>query len=179
MGRRGPIPQSATLKLLRGNPGRRKVTKAEPVVPLGTPDPPTFLSPTERHEWDRIVPVLLAAGLVTALDRAAVSLYCVAWARWIDAEAHLRQFGTLVRKPRGGQGASPYLRVANTAYGQMRALANELGLSPASRSRIHVTPPTPESEVDAFKRRHDHSTGAAKRYQKLQSSPPPSSGEDA
>jgi P27 family predicted phage terminase small subunit len=173
MGRRGPVAQPASLKLLRGNPGRRKISKSEPVVPLGTPEAPAFLSPTERQEWDRIVPLLMAAGLLTELDRAVVSLYCVAYARWLDAEAHLRQFGTVVRKVRGGQGPSPYLRVANTAYAQMRALANELGLSPASRSRLRVEKPEPLSEVERFKQRHDHKTVATGRHQKLQSSPPP------
>jgi P27 family predicted phage terminase small subunit len=176
MGRRGPVPMSSSLRMLKGNPGRRPMATREPVVPLGIPPPPEVLTGVALEEWRRLTPLLFDAGLLTHLDRTAVALYCVAWGDWLDAEAHLRQFGTVVRKVRGGQGPSPWLRVANTAYAQMRALANELGLSPASRSRIHVDPPKPESALDVFTRRHDHTRVAAKRRpQKLQSSPP---GED-
>src|SRR5689334_12451196 len=93
MGRRGPIPMSSALRAVRGNPGRRRQSKTEPTVPAGLPEPPEFLSEIARQEWDRIAPELLAAGLLTALDRAGLAVYCVLWADVVACADDLKTRG--------------------------------------------------------------------------------------
>jgi P27 family predicted phage terminase small subunit len=154
MGRRGPAPTPTALKILRGNPGRRPLNQQEARPPARLPSAPPILDPVARAEWRRVCKVLGLVGLVTQADRAALTAYCVAWSRWLAAEAKVREFGALVRTARGGQGLSPYLRVANTALAQMRTFAVEFGMSPSARSRIQVEKPAPESAIEAFTRKH-------------------------
>jgi P27 family predicted phage terminase small subunit len=108
-----------------------------PVVRL--PVCPPHLQGEARKEWRRIGKKLLACGLMTEIDGAALALYCQAWARWIEAEANLVKFGTVIKAPSGYPIASPYLSIANTAMAQMTRLLVEFGMSPSSRSRVTVT----------------------------------------
>ena len=62
------------LKLVKGNPGKRAVNKAEAVVALSEPTPPAFLCDDAKVEWGRVCSALYAAGLMTELDRAALGL---------------------------------------------------------------------------------------------------------
>ena len=51
---------------------------------------------------------------------------------------------------------SPYLAIANKAMEQMRAMLTEFGMSPSSRTRVHVTPPRQgENALEALRRRYD------------------------
>jgi P27 family predicted phage terminase small subunit len=80
---------------------------------------------------------LSAVGLIGKLDSDALTLYCQAWSRWIDAENRLREFGPVIYdQERNRPVLSPYWRVANTAMEQMKGLLGEFGLTPASRSRL-------------------------------------------
>ncbi len=97
---------------------------------------PAFLVGAARSEWRRLVPQLRRLGLVTSLDRAALSAYCQAWSRWLRAEDQLKRYGEVVKSPTGYPMQSPYLAIANRAMQQMREFLVEFGLSPASRGRV-------------------------------------------
>jgi P27 family predicted phage terminase small subunit len=111
---------------------------------------PPHLRGEARKEWRRIGRKLLACGLLTEIDGAALALYCQAWARWIEAEGNLVRYGTVIKAPSGYPIASPYLSIANTAMAQMTRLLVEFGMSPSSRSRVAVVPPAaaPETRVE-------------------------------
>ena len=100
---------------------------------------PPHLSAEGKREWKRIVPELASLGLLTLVDRAALALYCQAWARWVDAEKKLEEFGNLVKTPSGFAQQSPYLAIANKAMEQMGKFLAEFGMSPASRTRVTAT----------------------------------------
>jgi P27 family predicted phage terminase small subunit len=90
-------------------------------------------------------------GLLTSADHALLEAYCVTYARWLDAEAKVREFGMIVKSPnKGFPMSSPYLHVANGAMEQLRKLAVEFGLSPSSRSRIRIGDERSISELDDF-----------------------------
>jgi P27 family predicted phage terminase small subunit len=115
------------------------------------PTCPRHLSDEAKKEWRRIVPELEAVGLITRIDRAALAVYCQAWARWLEAEEALRKYGVMVKSPNGFPMQSPYLAVANKAIEQMRGLLTEFGMSPASRTRISVQEPSDEdAEFEAL-----------------------------
>jgi P27 family predicted phage terminase small subunit len=85
-------------------------------------------------------------GLLCKIDRAALALFCQAWARWVEAEEALKRYGVMVKSPSGFPMQSPYLAVANKAMEQMRALLAEFGMSPSSRTRVHATPQVDEGD---------------------------------
>jgi P27 family predicted phage terminase small subunit len=145
----GRKPTPTAQKIVTGNPGHRALNKSEPTPAPEIPVCPDHLDTIARAEWDRITPELLALGILTRIDRAALSAYCSAWSRWVEAENNLRKTGTLIKTPSGYPIQNPYLGIANTAIDMMRKFLTEFGMTPSSRSRIHAAPPGGE-KVDPF-----------------------------
>src|SRR5262245_39786622 len=108
----GPPRLPTNLRLLRGTyRSDRHSNPNEPRPPIAVPPCPKLIrgDPIAHKEWRRITRELYRLGLVTNLDRAAVTAYCALWSRWIDAEEKVRQKGTVVK---GSEGPvlNPYLR---------------------------------------------------------------------
>jgi P27 family predicted phage terminase small subunit len=134
----GRRPKPTALKMLQGNPGKRALNANEP-KPTGIPSCPRHLSAAAKQEWKRISRELIAIGLLTKIDRAALAAYCAAYARWIEAEDNVAKFGHVVKAPSGYPIQNPYLSIANTCLDQIRKFATEFGLTPASRSRLQIS----------------------------------------
>lgn len=146
---RGRKPKPTVVRSLEGNPGRRPLNDREPRVPDGVPDCPEYLDGEAKAEWFRTASVLREMGLLTKADRTALAAYCVAYSRWVEAEAQVRKYGTIVKSPdKGFPMKSPYLTVADQALETMRKLMVEFGLTPSSRSRIRV--PADSEAADEF-----------------------------
>ena len=140
---RGRKPTPTRLRVLRGNPGKRKVNKREPRPSPKIPLPPEHLDAEGKKEWDRISQELYDLGLLTGIDRAALSAYCTAWQRWVDAEKKIKKHGLVLKSPNGYPIYSPYLAIANKAMKQMKEFLAEFGMTPSSRSRV-----TPHKKPD-------------------------------
>ena len=161
MGARGPKPLPANVHLLRGNPSKLPlgdlVDALQPEVEI--PHCPRHLLPEARKEWKRITPELERYGLISKLDRGALSLYCQAWARWVWAEEQLQRSvrlaveketaaidkgepwtggdGYTVPTPNGHMTYSPHWVIANKAMAQVNRYMSSFGLDPASRGRVN------------------------------------------
>lgn len=144
MGLRGPAPKPTQLKVLEGNPGKRKLNTAEPRA-QGTPTCPAWLSATAKKEWKRILPELVALGIVGSVDSAALAAYCTCVATVQEAEKIIQEEGLIVYAPSGYPQQHPAVGIRSAALTQMRHFLSEFGMSPSSRSRI-VTPPKEEPE---------------------------------
>lgn len=138
---RGRKPKPTIAKVLAGNPGKRGLNPDEPKPPAALPDCPVELSAAAKAEWDRLAPDLVALGMLTQLDRAALAAYCEAYALWIEAISALRRYGTMVKSPSGFPMQSPYVAIANRQAEMMVRIASEFGFTPASRSRIAIPAP--------------------------------------
>jgi P27 family predicted phage terminase small subunit len=91
-----------------------------------------------RVEWKRVVKLLIEAETISRLDRAALSIYCQAWARWNDAERKILETGgPVVKSPAGYPMQNPFCTIASQAAKQMHAMIRELGLSPSARKKNH------------------------------------------
>jgi P27 family predicted phage terminase small subunit len=120
-----------------GRKPKPKPDKKGAPKPTGVPTCPAHLDKVAKAEWKRIVKELAPLGLITAVDRAALSAYCVSYSRWIAAELSCQKFGTVIKSPKSGYPInSPYVGIANTALDQMRKFCTEFGLTPASRVRL-------------------------------------------
>jgi P27 family predicted phage terminase small subunit len=143
----GPRPTPTYLKLLRGNPGKRRLNQNEPQprIPAKAPPPPVFLSDIAKKEWRRVSGELFNLRLLTAIDVAALAVYCESFARWRTATEVLaamaarddQTHGLLIKTKAGDAAVNPLIWIANSAARDMVRYAGEFGMSPAARSRIN------------------------------------------
>lgn len=128
MGQRGPLPQPDNVRLIRGTAAHNGPAKPRPRAVPAIPDAPQ-LDDEAKAEWARVAPELKRLGLLSNLDRAALTVYADAWSRWWavaqDDEA----------KPIERQ------RVQRTFLDAAR----EVGLTPNARMRMRA----PEADEDA------------------------------
>lgn len=143
---RGAKPTPTKLKLLKGTARSDRFNRNEPKPSRAIPSCPRELGDEARREWRRISKELDGLGLLTKVDRAALSLYCDAWGRWVEALEALKTYGVVMKSPNGYPTQSPYLSIANKAAEQIRLLLGEFGLSPSARSRVHAVPNGTEQE---------------------------------
>jgi len=117
------------------------VNTAEPRfrVPERTPRPPAFLTDSAAEVWRDLGKLLREAGLFTVVDRYALAMFCAVAGRWIEAERKLQDTGPVLVAESGNLYQNPWLCIANRAWGQMRQMLSEFGLTPAERSRLKVT----------------------------------------
>ena len=133
---RGRKPMPTAIRRAQGNLGKRGYNTAEPEPPEGCPDCPAHLSEAAQEEWHRLATGLHAMGVLTVIDRAALAAYCQAWGRWVEAEERLKETPTLVKTPSGYVQQNPWLSVSNKQLELMGRYMAELGMTPASRSRV-------------------------------------------
>jgi len=140
MATRGRKPKPTALKKLHGSATSR-INEHEPKVEPSAIEPPEFLNDEARAEWARVCPLLFKARVITELDRAIFASYCEAWATYVQACRDVAKFGTVLVSAKTKQAyQGPWVNVRSMADKQMRACAVELGLTPSSRTRIHVAP---------------------------------------
>jgi len=161
MGARGPQPLPANVHRLRNNPSKKSeaelATDFNPEVEL--PTAPKWIWPAAKKEWRRIGTELVRYGLVSKVDRAALVLYVMAWARleWaetmlarameraeagrLEAEAAGTEWkgGDGIWVPTGSAGAMQYSHhwvVQRRAAQEVHWYLQSFGMSPASRGRV-------------------------------------------
>lgn len=143
---RGRIPTPTARKLMLGNPGRRPLNSSEPDVQLlkVLPRPPKHLCRIGAAKWRSKGRELLAAGLLTALDLDALTRFC----RWY--EISVKASKKLELDQLGGIQSTNLLNAYSMASKAMRQLEQEFGMTPASRSRVHVVNPKQEDLFGKF-----------------------------
>lgn len=75
-------------------------------------------------------------GVITIVDRAVLAAYCHAYGRWVEAELKLKEMPLLFKTSSGYVQQSPWLNIANRQMELMGRYNAEIGLTPASRSRV-------------------------------------------
>ena len=148
MGERGPKPAPSNLVLLRGNPGHKALGSllddvVRPTVEI--PDCPAHLDGEARAEWKRIAPHLQKLGLVSQIDRAALTGYCDAWGEYVWACKRIKaqnkgdrggERGRIWDTPSGYKQISVLQQIRNRALDQCRQFLAMFGMSPSDRSRV-------------------------------------------
>lgn len=138
MGTRGPRPKPTNMKLLQGTYRADRASSNEPAPPPAVPSCPSFLKGEARREWKRISKDLATLGLLTRIDRAALAGYCTAWETYVESDKEVRLNGRTTTTDKGNLVQHPELANRNRALEMMKAFLAEFGMTPASRTRIHV-----------------------------------------
>lgn len=143
----GPPPKPTALKLVAGNPGKRKLPENEPQPDtLDDVAPPPHLVGDARREWKRLAPELKRAGLLTRLDVPALIMYFELFGVYRAALAACRQPGKRTRfqvvatGARGNPVDHPALRTMTRLHAQLGRLQAEFGMTPSSRTRVAASP---------------------------------------
>ncbi len=129
--------------------GRKPNPKAGAVSLPGNALPrcPPHLDEVARNEWRRLAKPMHDAGVLTIADRGALSAYCQAWSRWVEAEAKLKETPMLLKTPSGYVQQSPWLTIANKQLELMGRFMAELGLTPVARTRLKGLAPTADADM--------------------------------
>ena len=136
MATRGRKPTPTALKVLEGNPGKRKLNDNEPRPDKKAPSCPKWLEPEAKKEWRRLAKKMEQMGVLTEVDMAAFAGYCQAYARWKEAEEFISQHGSIFQTPSGYVQQVPQVSIAQQNLKIMQSFCSEFGLTPATRSRI-------------------------------------------
>jgi P27 family predicted phage terminase small subunit len=142
---RGRKPVPTHLRVLRGNPGQRRLhPEIEPDIAADIPEPPEFLMPVAKDEWRRIVVELHRLGLLTLVDERPFAAYCQAYGRWVAAEKLIARMaadepltgGLMIENTRGTAITNPLVVIAKHAASDMVKYAAEFGFTPSARARV-------------------------------------------
>ena len=156
----GRKPKPTSLKQISGNPGKRKLNGSEPKFSALRSKCPKHLDAVARKEWKRVTEELLALRIMSEADVAALAAYCSAYSRWVKAELEIRKDGEVIKLPTGEGVRNPWLIVSEKALDSLRKFATEFGLTPSSRTRLHVAEDS-SSDPDAAFEAYMKSIGAA------------------
>ena len=152
----GRRPQASALKVLRGNPGKRKLSGSEPTPPDGVVAKPGTLSVVAGAVWDELAPVAMAMGTLTVADCAAFATLCEleATRRQASAQKDAEGFGmfTLSEDYNGAMkvGVHAAIKVERETATALRPYYEKFGLEPSGRARIALPNRKPVSKWDGL-----------------------------
>lgn len=135
---RGRKPKPSRQRALEGNPGGRRFNEYEPQPKAVEPEKPGDLTEREEAIWDVTAEDLRAMGLFRRADAATVRGFVRSLALALEADQAVHAEGRVVQSPHGAK-RNPELGIANEAWVAVRSFASELGLSPASRTRVQTS----------------------------------------
>ena len=137
-----------TLRILRGNPRQHAINRREP-IPVGhLKKAPAWMSNEEKAEWDYAIENSPPA-LLKRLDSSTLSTWAVAVVLHRKASLAVTEYGLTTIHPRSGaEMVSPYVNALNKQALIVLRTAEQLGFSPASRSRIQL--PAAEGSKDVW-----------------------------
>jgi P27 family predicted phage terminase small subunit len=142
MSGRRPIPSA--LKVLAGNPGKRRLNRREPKPIVQLPPCPAHLKDVARQAWRQIGQRLTTLRVVTEADGPALELLCLAYQEYRRAIGVVERRGPTyaTRTPTGMiVRRRPEVAIASDAWRRVKAMLVEFGLTPAARSRVAAEPP--------------------------------------
>lgn len=128
-------------------PDRHGTTDEEPQFEelVALPPAPGFFDDVAKMEWERIGPELIAQKLLTPVDLAAFTGYCLNVARVVAAERDVRVNGLTMRGPQGVK-ANPAVMIARQSAAEVRKFAQEFGMTPSARTRVRGNSGSGEKE---------------------------------
>jgi P27 family predicted phage terminase small subunit len=147
---RGRKPTPLGLRILRGNPSKRKLPKDTPIPEGDLNHPPEWMSRSQKSGW-RYAIRNAPAGLLTRLDRSTLTTFIVAESLHRQAAEAIEKYGLLIKTPNTNSVMqTPHLAILNRQAIIMLRAVEQLGFSPVARGRVHVAPTVKPSKWDAL-----------------------------
>ena len=124
----GPREKPRELKIIEGVTDRQRIPEGIMEPDVKCPSKPHWLEGYGRAVWERLAPELYRCGVLKYTDRNALAVYCSLMSAFRDA----------VRADDTGR----MIKLAP----QIRGAGAEFGLTPSSRSGIHVGRPKADAD---------------------------------
>lgn len=128
--------------------GNKSPAKPSERALKAAPKPPVWLAAEGKAEWRRVIPELIERGTVTGADLSAVELYCAAVGDALVARKTISGEGATVTNRLGETKRHPAYSTLREMQGEARRWAAELGLTPASRSRVATEATDDDASTD-------------------------------
>lgn len=114
-------------------------------------EPPEWLHDRALTEWRRVVPYLKSNTPISELDRAMLASYCRSYAMVQTTEDDIRKNGLVQTiKENGSRKPNPYVAIQSQALKDMKAIANDLGMTLSSRARMELNKASNEQPQDEY-----------------------------
>lgn len=148
---RKPKPSLQVVK--EGNPGKRPVKDSVVLPPSAVvePDWSAFEEDVAAEAsllWRKLAPTLVRSVGLVGEQQVTLEEYVVTVARIRQGERAIAREGMVIPGAMGGVVKNPWTTVLNQYRSHLRSLTGELGLSPASATRI--TRPESSDDDDPF-----------------------------
>jgi P27 family predicted phage terminase small subunit len=135
----GRPPKPTAIRAAEGNPGKRKLNRAELRQLVEAPKMPRDLSAEAKREWRRLAKLFLERGIIRPEDQDQLANLCEAIATLKEARATLADMPVKQRLMlKAGQGfqTNPLLYIIRDQVRMINRIGAEFGLSPAARTRL-------------------------------------------
>lgn len=136
----GRRPKPTALKLVTGNPGRRRLPKNEPKPKRVIPSAPEHLSQRAVLAWGAMATKLDRLGVLTEVDGWALEQLCENYAEILELRADIAKNGRFqtVDTQSGDEmeRVRPAQKQLADAERRFRVMMAEFGLTPSSRTRV-------------------------------------------
>ena len=134
MGKRGPSKKPTALKVVQGSARAGALNADEPVPDGPVGDPPPGLFKPEQEHWRELA---RTAWWLTNADRNVLQQYVETWQDYQSERGRMKATGSVYHKGDSGYSQeTAYFRNVMKLRDELRRLAGELGLTPASRADI-------------------------------------------
>lgn len=140
MPRNGAVPEPVALRRARGNPGKRP-QDVDPTI-FAEPEQaeipaPDCLDAIGKEQWEKMQGYLSKNQLFTEVDGEALTAFCMAWSKLIQAEREFQEIPMLVvTGGTGGPIKNPLIGIIQSQSETVVRLCQQFGMTPAARAKI-------------------------------------------
>lgn len=132
----GPRVVNHTMRGRKPIPNVLSFPNASPVDAVEVQSPLPLSGEAEKC-WRHVTEEMRRAGTLSEDCLHSIAIYCINWARLVEAEEKVKLLGSIIKAPKTQVPMhNPYLPVANRAAEMVMKLAAELGITPVSRARV-------------------------------------------
>ena len=105
---------------------------------VAIPSPPSTLGRIGKHEWKKICVEMKELGVISRVERSSIERYCLAYQRERESELVVKKEGRFFHTEKGDIKEQPASKAARDYAAQCVRLLIEFGMTPCSRSKLHV-----------------------------------------
>ena len=138
------------LRLIEGNREHRPINENEPKPRPLAPECPDWLSDIAREVWVRNAAVLERLGVLTEIDGDMFAAYCDFYSKYVEASQDVELNGGTSIAQSGYEQQRAAVAMAQKYFDKARGIANDFGLTPASRGKLVVNTGGDDSEWEGL-----------------------------